>query len=105
MIAPEAWNGIDGVDLLLGFMYLKYQRDGSDLSVLLLKAGDLSDRANFRVECGEFYDLANEVAAGARGDPAARSLPDRVAVLFGPFSDLAERSWVRLQGEGRAAVG
>jgi hypothetical protein len=96
-VSQEVWNRLDFTGLQLGFIHMTFERDGTDLLALLLKAGDLTDRANFRVGCEAFYMLANEIDGKGPTMPSSRSLADRVADLFRPFSESARSHWLNVQ--------
>src|SRR5262249_22318668 len=94
------WTGLQ-----LGFMYMAFERDGSDLLSLLLKAGDLTDRANFRVGCEVFYMLASEIDGKEPTIPDSGSLTERVADLFRPFWESARSHWLNVQSmQGASAT-
>jgi hypothetical protein len=101
-VAQEVWNRLDWTGLRLGFLYLSYERDGTDLLRLLLKAGELTDRADFRVGCEAFYHLANEIDRDGPIAPRPLSKGDRVAELFKPFSQSAQQLWSAMQCGSRA---
>jgi hypothetical protein len=104
-IPQDVWNRLDWIDLQLGFMYMAFERDKSDLLALLLKAGDLTDRANFRIGCEAFYMLANEIDGKGPTVPSPYSLTERVADLFRPLSELAKSHWLNVQSmQGASAI-
>jgi hypothetical protein len=98
-VAPEAWTPLDWNGLFLGFLYLRFERGDFNMLELLLQGGRKTELANYRVGCEAFFELANELDVRGPTRPSNRSLPDRVADLFGPLAGIARHYWSRLRDE------
>ena len=98
VLGPTSYE--DRIRVRIGFMYLTYERDKTELLPLLSEACRLTEEHDdFRMECREFWTLEKEAAERPAFVPGYRPLADRVAKAFKPFSDLARRMWSKLHGE------
>ncbi len=92
-VARIIWDQLDWKGLCLGFLYLCFERGDLTLLELRMQAGDQADCASFRIDCEEFYLLANEITGAGPTLPASRPLIERVSELFKPLADLARQRW------------
>lgn len=80
------------VDLLLGFIYLRFKRGDIDMSRLLSEAGRIADGQNYsNPSCEDFYLLLNEIDRGGPIMPSIIPLIERVEELFSPKAKIARR--------------
>lgn len=76
-------------DLLMGFLYLRFERGDLTMAELLRLAGEYADAPGYRIDCETFYYMLNEIDGGGPTIPSEESLDARVASLFAPMSALA----------------
>jgi len=92
-VAPNLWDQLDWNGVYLGFLYLRFERGDLTLWELLIQAGEKADCAQFRIDCEEFYLLANEMRGAGPTLLASRPLMERVSELFEPLAQSARRCW------------
>ncbi len=97
----KEWSDpLDWIRLRLGFYYLAHERDQSDLHALFVKVFEIAENCNtIEAEVSELLKLWREVGERPAFVPGYRSLAERVAEAFKPFSDLARLKWSRLHDE------
>ena len=98
----QVWDRINPTELKFGFMFLRFQRGDTTLSSLLMDAGELSDRVNYRMDCSIFYKLAMEAEMQATIS-SSEDLFERVSGIFAPFADRAITLWSMLS-DGNSIV-
>jgi hypothetical protein len=80
-------------------LYLRFERGDLTMLDLLMWSGRRADASSFRIDCSEFYVLANEIDGGGPTFPSDRPLAERVAELFAPLAESAQRAWTTLNDE------
>jgi hypothetical protein len=92
----RVWEKVDSTGMIIGFLFLRFERGDVSMLDLLLKAGEISDCANYEVGCETFYLLANEIDRGGPITPSNEPLLNRVTETFRPLAENAMRAWVML---------
>jgi hypothetical protein len=98
-VAQVFWDRLDWTGLYLGFLFLRFERGDLGMLDLLIQAGQKADCANYRIECGTFFLLANEIDGGGPTRPNNRPLTQRVGEVFSPLAEAARQAWLRLSNE------
>ena len=92
--ASEGTHVIEGM-LIVGFLFLRYERNEFTQRELLLAAGSRADGMNCGCDCEEFYQLLNELDGQRAAASVGRPWAERFDELFAPFAELARRcAWM-----------
>jgi len=81
-------------DLVMGFLYLRFERGDLTMGEMLGFAGAYSDAHSYRIDCGTFYYMLNEIDGGGPIIASDRPLGERIVDLFTPMAELARR-WLK----------
>lgn len=80
------------IDLVFGFMYLRFERGDISMATLLSEAGRKADAENYsNPDCESFYLLLNEIDGGGPIMPSTIPIIERFKELFAPKAEIARK--------------